>query len=165
MAVDASAAAAAAAEAAETTVETIAAIENAAEIAIEHAENRVEAAQEAANQLADAAMMTELGNRVGETNRRIDEWHEKQLSLETEIANLRATQETILATLTEIQASNLNRENPSSSIQPPSLEIPGAIVEEAVVTAETVDPAQVILPSGADESPVAQTKKRRRIFS
>lgn len=166
MSVDASAAAEASAQAAAQTVEVVQAIENAAEAAIEHAENRVEAAEAVAEQIADAALMTNLGQRVDDTNRRIDEWSGKQLSLEAEIANLKTQGTEILAKIADLSAQLSSQDSPSLLIQSPSPDQTGTemIVEEAAQAAETISPDQVILPSGAEESPVAQIRKRRRVF-
>jgi len=131
MAVDTSAAAESAAQAAAETTAIIESVEAVAETVIENAEARVEAAQEVAQQIADAAMQTAIGQRVDETNRRLDEWHGKQLALEVEIASLKSSQETILATLAEMSVKLSSQESPSLLIPQPSAETgTPAIVEE-----------------------------------
>jgi len=155
-----------ASERVEETIENVAeiaadAVENAEEAAADMAEQageRIAAAEAAAQAITDAAMLTELGRQVQETNTRAETWRQElsdQNALTSqELASLRA-QLTEMATL--LQAATAP---PPVVMVTDQSSTPASLPEEVQeIAAAVTDPLTAQLP---DENTVLVVPKRRQ---
>lgn len=126
---------------------------------VENAAEEIDAARETAEHIAQAAMETELGRMIAETNRRISEWLEGEgrrltetvTAMQQEIASLRETQ-----AATAVLALN---STPSQSTPPLSTEAP---LTEALETVTEILPE--VVESPVESIPVEPVRKKRGLF-
>jgi len=157
---------------AETLVETAGAImqaeiddarEHVANV-IEHASEQIDAANERAEEIARAAMETEIGRRVGALETRGYEWQEALDGLRRDLTSLMEQlsnlQSAVAATATLVVATELAEPAPSSSIPQPSSN--PATVEAAM------DQVTEVIPDALSENtpaaplePVPPARKHR----
>jgi hypothetical protein len=143
----------------EQAAENIASVVAATDAAIEHAEERAEAAEALSQQIADAALMTELGTRVSAIETECSKWRAVCEGLQTEVAAMT----TKLAEMTAAQTTTIIQTPPvlpapeaalNSSNQAPSPEI----------TTVTVEPGNVPAVNTQEETPARQKAVRKRLI-
>lgn len=146
-------------DAGERAADAIEAAEEAAEEAIEQAADDVAAAQKAADDLARAALLTELGRQVAEATERVEQCRNE---LQSELATVRER-----LTTAEAKLAELSTQPPAAVVIPaqPAMEEPltlPPLVETATPPAAVVIPATVPEASGGNEgTPLASPARKR----
>lgn len=133
---------------------------------IEAAGAAIDQAQEHAQEIAEAAMQTEIGRRVGAVEQGVSEWLGQLEGLRQELSLLRSEvsrlSEATAATATLVVSTELQSADPSLSIQPPSSNPPTTVEPDPAILEVVPGSLENVVASPA--APIAPVVRKHRFL-